>query len=415
MRGCTPCEVLAVEYPGYGICPGSCDEAGIMANAHAAFHFATETLKWPKDAQLLPYQWIGCEIRDFVTSDCRFAASNGGCVVSKRCGAGPACSTLLPEGTGPTVQLAAKAEVAGVILISPFTSIRELFRGQIGQMADFLENRFPNLELTPKIRSPTLIIHGLQDSLISPDHGRKIYASIGCKRMIDAATFILPMTHFFSLPDYSFEELSLPSWVFPADVDLQPKQRYDLEWFPPMCTHGCIHPRNKEDAVVEPISRLKACHGSPEDAEAEVHVALPLPMDGAGSTASNLGEAADGTMMPTICGTPSVMFVTPPSDTDHDWTDASGISAVPTDLRPAAQAHERFGVHGQCLFVVRPDHHVGFRCEPIRAGAVWRYFRQACGISHGKKEDAPASTAVFDPLPAFVWGCILLLILWYFF
>ena len=23
-----------------------------MANAHAAFHFATETLKWPKDAQL---------------------------------------------------------------------------------------------------------------------------------------------------------------------------------------------------------------------------------------------------------------------------------------------------------------------------------------------------------------------------
>jgi hypothetical protein len=22
-----------------------------MANAHAAFHFATETLKWPKDAQ----------------------------------------------------------------------------------------------------------------------------------------------------------------------------------------------------------------------------------------------------------------------------------------------------------------------------------------------------------------------------
>lgn len=279
--------VLAVEYPGYGICPGSCDEAGIMANAHAAFHFATETLKWPKDGIKL------------------FGRS---------------------LGTGPTVQLAAKAEVAGVILISPFTSIRELFRGQIGQMADFLENRFPNLELTPKIRSPTLIIHGLQDSLISPDHGRKIYASIGCKRMIvtphnmshntsllkDAATFILPMTHFFSLPDYSFEELSLPSWVFPADVDLQPKQRYDLEWFPPMCTHGCIHPRNKEEAVVEPISRLKACHGSPEDAEAEVHVALPLPMDGAGSTAS-------------------------PSDTDHDWTDASGISAVPTDLRPAAQ------------------------------------------------------------------------------
>ncbi|CAL1167387.1 unnamed protein product [Cladocopium goreaui] len=282
--------VLAVEYPGYGICPGSCDEAGIMANAHAAFHFATETLKWPKDGIKL------------------FGRS---------------------LGTGPTVQLAAKAEVAGVILISPFTSIRELFRGQIGQMADFLENRFPNLELTPKIRSPTLIIHGLQDSLVSPEHGRRIYASIGCKRMIvtphnmshntsllkDAATFILPMTHFFSLPDYSFEELSLPSWVFPAgDADLQSsKQRYDLEWFPPMCTHSCIQPRNKEEAMVEPISRLKACHGPPEDAEAEVRV-FSLPAETGSSAAS-------------------------PTDTDHDWTDASGISAVPTDLRTApAQA-----------------------------------------------------------------------------
>lgn len=278
--------VLAVEYPGYGICPGNCDEAGIMANAHAAFHFATETLKWPKDGIKL------------------FGRS---------------------LGTGPTVQLAATAEVAGVILISPFTSIRELFRGQIGPMADFLENRFPNLELTPKIRSPTLIIHGLQDALVPPEHGRRIYASIGCKRMIvtphnmshntsllkDAATFILPMTHFFSLPDYSFEELSLPSWVFPAgDADLQPrKQRYDLEWFPPMCTAGCIQPRHKEEAMVEPISRLKACHGPPEDAAAEVHVALP-----AGSTAS-------------------------PSDTDHDWTDASG-SAVPTDLRTLAAPAE---------------------------------------------------------------------------
>lgn len=79
------------------------------------------------------------------------------------------------------------------------------------------------------------------------------------------------------------------------------------------------------------------------------------------------------------------------------------------------EAHERFGVHGQCCFVVRPDHHVGFRCEPIRSGAIWRYFRQTCGISHGRNEEAPLSSHVFDPLPALVWTLSLLLILYFIF
>ncbi|CAE7772879.1 oxyS [Symbiodinium microadriaticum] len=75
------------------------------------------------------------------------------------------------------------------------------------------------------------------------------------------------------------------------------------------------------------------------------------------------------------------------------------------------EAHHIFGVHGQCLFLVRPDHYVGFRCEPLRRGAVYRYFRLACGISHGMPEDAPASSRVFDPLPVIVWTLILLLVI----
>lgn len=78
------------------------------------------------------------------------------------------------------------------------------------------------------------------------------------------------------------------------------------------------------------------------------------------------------------------------------------------------EAHHIFGVHGQCLFLVRPDHYVGFRCEPLRRGAVYRYFRLACGISHGMPEDAPASSRVFDPLPVIVWTLILLLVIFLF-
>ena len=41
--------VLAVEYPGYGICPGVCDEKSVMENAFAAFKFVIDVLHWPLD------------------------------------------------------------------------------------------------------------------------------------------------------------------------------------------------------------------------------------------------------------------------------------------------------------------------------------------------------------------------------
>mmetsp|Transcript_20474 Transcript_20474/g.36771 ORF Transcript_20474/g.36771 Transcript_20474/m.36771 type:complete len:468 (+) Transcript_20474:102-1505(+) len=185
--------VLAVEYPGYGICQGTADEAGIIANARAAMEFVTKTLHWPSDGVKL------------------FGRS---------------------LGTGPTVMLAAEYHVAGVILISPFTGIKDLFEGQVGRLADIVEDRFSNLSLAPRIRSPTLIIHGMQDGLVPPEHGRRIYAAITSRRMLvtptnmshntsllkDVGTFILPMTHFFSLPDYTFEEIEVPLWAYPPSA-----------------------------------------------------------------------------------------------------------------------------------------------------------------------------------------------------
>jgi len=182
--------MLAVEYAGYGICPGPCGESGMMANALAAMRFATETLRWPNDGIKL----LGRSL-----------------------------------GTGPTVALAAKYEVAGVILVTPFLSIREIFRSQVGAMADLVAERFPNHELAPKIQSPTLIIHGQQDTLIPLAHGKQIYDSVPAKKMMvcpalmghntsllaNVGTFVLPMTQFFSLPDYTFEDIEVPDWAFP--------------------------------------------------------------------------------------------------------------------------------------------------------------------------------------------------------
>mmetsp|Transcript_114746 Transcript_114746/g.202510 ORF Transcript_114746/g.202510 Transcript_114746/m.202510 type:complete len:669 (+) Transcript_114746:133-2139(+) len=182
--------MLAVEYPGYGICPGHCDEDGIMANATAALNFALETLRWPCDGIKL----LGRSL-----------------------------------GTGPAVALAAQYDVAGVILVTPFLSIREIFKAQVGGLAEFITDRFPNYKLAGKIESPTLIIHGQQDTLIPISHSKRIYEAVPAKKMMvcpaamahntsllaNVGAFVLPMTQFFSLPDYTFEDIEVPEWVFP--------------------------------------------------------------------------------------------------------------------------------------------------------------------------------------------------------
>jgi len=189
MRDLFQVHVLAVEYPGYGICHGSTDEEGIMANAVAAMRFATEDLHWPCDGIKL------------------FGRS---------------------LGTGPTVALATQYDIAGVILVSPFTSIRDLFRSQVGVFAEVVGDRFRNRELAGQISSPTLIVHGQQDSLIPLDHGKQVYESLTTRKMMvcpatmghntsllkSIGTFVLPMTQFFSLPDYTFEDIEIPDWAF---------------------------------------------------------------------------------------------------------------------------------------------------------------------------------------------------------
>jgi len=250
---------LAVEYPGYGICPGTADEAGIMANAKAAMEFVTKSLCWPADGIKL------------------FGRS---------------------LGTGPTVALASEYNVAGVILISPFTGIKDLFTGQVGRLADIVEDRFSNIALAPRIKSPTLIIHGMKDGLVPMEHGRKLYSVITSRRMLvtpttmshntsllkDVGTFILPMTHFFSLPDYAFEEIEVPDWAFPK-TSLQPPEASSVprpveEETPeaarklPVIEPGWLAPPSwlcgraasaagttltgVDDGMVEPISRLDA-------------------------------------------------------------------------------------------------------------------------------------------------------------
>merc|ERR1711879_391347 len=129
--------------------------------------------------------------------------------------------------------LAAEYPVAGLILVTPFLSVREVLRNSVGALADLTEDCFRNYKLADQIEIPTLIIHGTQDSLVPISHGLELYEQIAGEKMMvcpdkwhhnsslldNVNMFVTPMTQFFSLPDYTFTEVEVPSWVLPANLN----------------------------------------------------------------------------------------------------------------------------------------------------------------------------------------------------
>lgn len=182
--------VLAVEYPGYGICPGGPATADtVTENAFAVYRFVREVVKWPTDSIMI----FGRSI-----------------------------------GTGPAIALAVQYKVSGVILITPFLSVKELVRDKMGVVAYVVEERFPSKDRIHLIRSPLLIIHGQKDTLIPCRHGSSLYELARSRKLLvcpenmehntnlltNVGFLVLPMLQFFALPDYCFEDIEVPHWAF---------------------------------------------------------------------------------------------------------------------------------------------------------------------------------------------------------
>ena len=75
-------------------------------------------------------------------------------------------------GSGPACQVALQYEnLAALVLVSPYTSLKAAARSLFGSVASFLvRERFDNLKAMEQIRCPTLIVHGQKDSLIPQSH-----------------------------------------------------------------------------------------------------------------------------------------------------------------------------------------------------------------------------------------------------
>ena len=70
-------------------------------------------------------------------------------------------------GSGPACHLASCNDPRALILMSPFTSIRNIAKQHFGFLSNLVKERFNNLSISDKINVPSLLIHGKSDTLIN--------------------------------------------------------------------------------------------------------------------------------------------------------------------------------------------------------------------------------------------------------
>jgi hypothetical protein len=132
--------VFALDYRGYGGSDGSPSEAGLYADAHAAYRYMRDTLQLPPGRIIIYGHSLGSAV---------------------------------------AIQLATGVEAAGLIVEGGFTSAPDLG----AELYPFFpvrllaRNRFNSLERIASVRMPVLFLHGRNDSTIPIAHGRRLFAA----------------------------------------------------------------------------------------------------------------------------------------------------------------------------------------------------------------------------------------------
>lgn len=124
--------VFAYDYRGYGTSQGKPSEQNAYRDIDAAYHYLTTTLK-QKPEQIIVY---GRSV-----------------------------------GSGPSVELASRQSVAGLILESAFTSAFQVMT----RISLYPFDRFVNIRKIGTVRCPLLLIHGTRDRTIGFWHSQALY------------------------------------------------------------------------------------------------------------------------------------------------------------------------------------------------------------------------------------------------
>lgn len=143
----TGLNVLGVGYRGYGKSTGKPTEKGIYEDGASALKYAMETLDYSYSEIFLYGRSLG---------------------------------TLV------ALETARNKKVAGIILVTPLTSGREITRAHgMRFLSLFVGDVLNNMKKLPDIVSPVMIIHGDADKIVPWEMGNRIYESLtGSRQMI---------------------------------------------------------------------------------------------------------------------------------------------------------------------------------------------------------------------------------------
>jgi hypothetical protein len=128
--------LLLPEYRGYGGNPGSPTEAGLYADGEAA-------LQWLRDQG--------------VPTDRTMLVGNS-------------------LGSGVATELATRHRVAGLVLISAFTTMADVASAHVRfvPVRLLLRDRYENAAKMPELRTRVLVLHGATDRLVPVSHGAEL-------------------------------------------------------------------------------------------------------------------------------------------------------------------------------------------------------------------------------------------------
>ncbi len=130
--------ILAIDYRGFGGSSGSPSEAGLYLDADAAYDKARSLGYSPREILV-----IGASL-----------------------------------GTGVAVNLAARREIAGLVLDSPFTSALDVASARYWMFpaALLMKDVFHSDEVIKNVRAPLLMFHGTRDRTVPIRFGEALYA-----------------------------------------------------------------------------------------------------------------------------------------------------------------------------------------------------------------------------------------------
>jgi len=192
MRDQFKVNILAVEYPGYGLLRAT------SPSEDSIYEVALTALRYLVDEINVRYSHIVLFGRSL--------------------------------GSGPAVYLAAQYPVGGLILVSAFCSIRAAIQSIVGRaFALTFRERFPNIRIIGNVSCATLLIHGSCDGLIPVDHSLRLFRRCRARKLLitppkmehnsnlfsDAAFLAVPAIHFFGFPGYhTMSPPRLPASLF---------------------------------------------------------------------------------------------------------------------------------------------------------------------------------------------------------